>query len=316
MVSERNSPTVVKAMLCGRAPPGDEQFAGGLRGWFESTLAGPAGLLWQRLIARPVQPGDATSWGGSPPGDFTGPPERYAGEPGETWAEYGFIPEGHEETVGVQPFTWAGWADCLDHVGVTTGFAELCIFELHRMAHFVAPGPPGVSVSASVRTRGDGALWYSLTLRTPADWAGTLLPVLRAAAQSANPTYGEISYAARLRQSAREVALNQDGNVGLLSSERFARGYSWLTVIAQDLGERLGGVEALRDSGAFTEVQALPGGGFWLLATDRIADYGPDQADRVFSALRPVLDLTKHPEAERYYDEPRLLAPKDLGLAS
>ncbi|MET7401035.1 hypothetical protein ABZS66_46900 [Dactylosporangium sp. NPDC005572] len=206
--------------------------------------------MWQRLIARPVQPGDATNWGGSPPSDVTSSSERYAGEPGETWAEYGFIPEGQEQTVGVQPFTLAGWAACLDNVGVTTGFAELHIFELHRLAHFVAPGRPGVFVSASVRTRGDGALWYSLTLTVPADWAGSLLPVLRAAAQSGNPTYGEISYAARLRQSAREVALNRDGDAGLLSSERLARGYSWLTVIAQDLGERLGGVEALRDSGA------------------------------------------------------------------
>ncbi|MEV4130546.1 hypothetical protein AB0J72_00035 [Dactylosporangium sp. NPDC049742] len=316
MVSERKPPTVVKAMLCGRAPLGDEQFAGTLRGWFETTLAGPAGPLWQRLIARPVQPGDATSVTGSSVSDATWSPKRYAGEPGEIWAEYGFIPEGQEETVGVQPFTLAGWADCLDNVGVTTGTAELSVFELQRMAHFVTPGPPGMFVSASVDTGEDGALWYSLYLTSPAEWAGALLPVLRAAAQSGNPTYGEISYAARLQQSAREVALNQDGDAELLSSERSARGYSWLTVIAQDLGERLGGVEALRDSGAFTEVEAMPGGGFWLLATDRMADYGPDQADRVFSALRPVLDLTKPPEAERFYDEPRLLAPKDLGLAS
>ncbi|MEU0558073.1 hypothetical protein [Dactylosporangium sp. NPDC006015] len=316
MVSQRKPPTVVKALLCGRAPLGDERFVGTLRGWFETTLAGPAGSLWQRLIARPVQPGDATGWGGSPPSDVTGPPERYVGEPGETWAEYGFIPEGHEETVGVQPFTLAGWADCLDNVGVATGTAELSIFKLRRRAHFGAPGSPGVFVSAAVRTGGDGALWYRLTLRIPADRAETLLPVIRAAAQSGNPTYGEISYAARLRQSAREVALNQDGEAGLLSSERFARGYSWLTVIAQHLGERLGGIEALRDSGAFTEVQALPDGGFWLLATDRIADYGPDQAGRVFRALRPVLDLTKRPEAERYYEEPRLLASEDVGLPS
>jgi len=40
MVSQRKPPTVVKALLCGRAPLGDEQFAGVLRGRFETTVAG------------------------------------------------------------------------------------------------------------------------------------------------------------------------------------------------------------------------------------------------------------------------------------
>lgn len=36
MASQHKPPTVVKALLCGRAPLGDERFAGTLRGWFKT----------------------------------------------------------------------------------------------------------------------------------------------------------------------------------------------------------------------------------------------------------------------------------------
>jgi len=58
---------------------------------------------------------------------------------------------------------------------------------------------------------------------------------------------------------------------------------------AEEIGEHLGGAEALQGNGAFHEVSRLAGGGYWLQATDLWSQYGPAQARRVFEVLRPVL---------------------------
>jgi hypothetical protein len=70
---------------------------------------------------------------------------------------------------------------------------------------------------------------------------------------------------------------------------QYLRGYSWLTVVAAELAERLGGQEAMRHTGAFAEAADLQNGGLWLLATEDYRDYGPAQVERVFRALAPVL---------------------------
>lgn len=51
---------------------------------------------------------------------------------------------------------------------------------------------------------------------------------------------------------------------------RYLRGYSWLTIVSQELAQRLGGVDGLRETGAFWQVRPLSRGGVWLLAP---ADY-------------------------------------------
>ncbi|MGH3189092.1 MAG: hypothetical protein ACRDOL_17845 [Streptosporangiaceae bacterium] len=66
------------------------------------------------------------------------------------------------------------------------------------------------------------------------------------------------------------------------------RGYSWVTVVAAELAERLGGAEKLRASGAFYEVGEL-GSSLWLRATPAINDFNGERVRRVFDALAPVL---------------------------
>lgn len=67
------------------------------------------------------------------------------------------------------------------------------------------------------------------------------------------------------------------------------RGYSWVTICAAELAQRLGGVPALLASGAFYQVRELPGGQVLLRATPRLAEYTGDAVARVFGVLAPVL---------------------------
>ncbi|WP_060886860.1 hypothetical protein [Streptomyces caniscabiei] len=84
-------------------------------------------------------------------------------------------------------------------------------------------------------------------------------------------------------------------DVGLLLEDTFPhlgtvlRGYAWWTVCSPGVVAALGGVGALRDSGAFHEVEPLPGGGASLRSTENIWDYGEERVRAVFRALAPVL---------------------------
>jgi hypothetical protein len=67
------------------------------------------------------------------------------------------------------------------------------------------------------------------------------------------------------------------------------RGYSWATLVPPELVGELGGIGALRASGAFHEVDELGYGAAWLQATAELGDYDEAAARRVFDVLAPVL---------------------------
>jgi len=67
------------------------------------------------------------------------------------------------------------------------------------------------------------------------------------------------------------------------------RGYSWITIVAAELGGRLGGANTLTASGAFCDVSLLPNGSLWLRATPTINEFTGDKVRRVFETLAPVL---------------------------
>ncbi|WP_146766135.1 hypothetical protein [Micromonospora saelicesensis] len=62
-----------------------------------------------------------------------------------------------------------------------------------------------------------------------------------------------------------------------------------LTVLSDEMAEQVGGVDRLRASHAFVEVEPLAAGSWWLLATETWDEYGPEQANRLFELLAPVL---------------------------
>jgi hypothetical protein len=93
-------------------------------------------------------------------------------------------------------------------------------------------------------------------------------------------------------------------------SDSQVRGYSWLTVTSAGVLQRLGGINAVRTSGAFANAVELPSGGAVLQATPRLSEYEGQAVRRVFEALAPVLPTdTPWPDAfnrfKLVYEAPR-----------
>jgi hypothetical protein len=116
-----------------------------------------------------------------------------------------------------------------------------------------------------------------------------LLEFLRGVADRANPAHGEVSWGNALDQCVYEAA-TASRPVQTLPKARWAlRGYAWVTIMPEEIGVRLGGLEALRGSGAFVEVEHLGVGGFWCRATEAPEQFDQAAAERVFDVVAPVL---------------------------
>jgi len=72
-------------------------------------------------------------------------------------------------------------------------------------------------------------------------------------------------------------------------SHETLRGYAWGTVCSPEVAARLGGPKALRATGAFHEVNELPGGRLLLRATPLLEQYTGDAPALVLRALAPAL---------------------------
>jgi hypothetical protein len=119
---------------------------------------------------------------------------------------------------------------------------------------------------------------------------------LRPLADQLNPGFGQFSYYSPIGKTALEWAAprsapveERDPDYTIGKCRDRLRGYSWLTILAQELADRLGGADALEKRGAFAEVRQLANGGAWLLATEDFRDYTMDSARRIFDLLAPVL---------------------------
>jgi hypothetical protein len=132
-----------------------------------------------------------------------------------------------------------------------------------------------------------------------------VLALLARVAEDSDPAYGEVVVNAELRppDSNLDIALRRKVKASADASRQWLRGYEWLTVCPAQLVQQLGGIEALRGSGAFAEITPLTHGGALLQATASPRDYGKHQARAVFDVLAPVLPP----------GVPRLLPGTDLG---
>jgi len=235
---------------------------------------------------------------------------RWSGRPGDVWAECAMVT--WQRDWG--SYTQERWNDLLTAIdGPSTELA----FTAYRLANpyggiRCCPGDPRVSVTARYVDRRTGRWWslksqFSEGLVDEAD----LLAFVREVADS--PSYGEISHdnASHIDHvTSLEHNLGMDPWVSVQESGRRLRGYSWLTIVDQGLGNRLGGLNGLRASGAWTEVEHLAHGGFWLLATRRMADFGAVEAAAVQAVLAPLLPPGQ-PRPDRAGEAPHLLALVD-----
>jgi hypothetical protein len=75
----------------------------------------------------------------------------------------------------------------------------------------------------------------------------------------------------------------------MVRSRSRLRGYGWLTICPQELGDELGGESYFTASNAFIRVIHLRAGGYWLQATADYSRYDMAAAERVFRTLAPIL---------------------------
>jgi hypothetical protein len=203
---------------------------------------------------------------------------------GDVWAVVGTTLHPSRGYVG-EPWEWdapyspAAWEELLRKLGDLPAVAS---FEASTWSARGWHGPPQFSVAMAA----DGGF---AELGTTIDPAGQprVLDTIREVAEIANPVAGGVAAGYKLTETPLEQALGRFA--GRAEAGIRLRGYGWLTVLGDELTERVGGLGRLRASGAFVEAEPLGAGGTWLLATETWDEYGPEHANRLFELLAPVL---------------------------
>jgi hypothetical protein len=159
--------------------------------------------------------------------------------------------------------------------------------------------------------------WISLTAdvaASPVDiddpaFCRSWVELFRAVLDPADPAFGYVTTDNRFPgHTDLDLVLRRKSLHSLRESRARLRGYAWVTVCPAQLAERLGGVEGLSASGAFTHVVPLRAGGVLLQASDTLASYDEQAMRRVFRALAPVLPVGDprpdpgHPHARVVYE--------------
>ncbi|MEV6923797.1 hypothetical protein AB0M46_04690 [Dactylosporangium sp. NPDC051485] len=134
-----------------------------------------------------------------------------------------------------------------------------------------------------------------LFVSSPAGTRGAVLPaaleLLHRFGDAADPSYGELT----VRDHAPDSHTKLDNVLRRLDTDSadaartHLRGYEWVTVVPAELAAGLGGAAGLLATGAFFEAIGLATGGVLLRATEHPEEYTPEHAERVFTALTPVL---------------------------
>jgi hypothetical protein len=121
----------------------------------------------------------------------------------------------------------------------------------------------------------------------------------------ADPAYAEVNKDFGVEGSTDlDRALRRDPRRSAEQSRRFLRGYAWVTVVPQELVDRLGGMDAIEAAGAVSEVRPLSAGGVLLRATRTPEEYDGAAVERLFRLLVPVLPPGQpraRPEIGRWY---------------
>jgi hypothetical protein len=253
--------------------PDGERSTGAARLWFERCPAALGGRLAAAVRSAPPELLDFTAHRPGGIGALVStavfPPDESGGEPAE-WTTTHSAP---------------AWQELVRRLGEMPSTAS---FEAWTWDANGGRGNPEFSVAWSVE--GEFAELFSSIDDTMADDpAGQrrILATVREVAEVAAPV--AVAVADRFYRLATplEAALNR--YTGQSEAGSVLRNYGWLTVLSDEMTERVGGLERLRASGAFVEADRLAGGGSWLLATETWDDYGPEQANRLFELLAPVL---------------------------
>lgn len=183
------------------------------------------------------------------------------------------------------PQTWAEFLARLEALPSYAAFAAM--WDGHFEYEGIDQPEPTVTMASREST---AELFSTVAVGLLDDPAGQrrVLATVREVAEIAAPLAASVAVTATFLTTPLERAIDRYGS-GLAEAGTFLRNYGWLTVLNDEMTERVGGSGRLRASGAFVEVEPLAAGGWWLLATETWDEYGPEQANHLFELLAPVL---------------------------
>jgi hypothetical protein len=278
--------------------PADDAVAGRmLAAWFSGAFEAMGGRLRAEVLA--AEPMSDYNLRGRPVS------EPY-GKPGEVWsAIYTSVRGPRGVRMKSKAFSTKAWKAFLDGLSAVPYGAELLAITLDH-AGFPNAFP---SLRVGYTTNNDDDRWLFLKVKfgpellDDPEFQKSALSFVRSFADEWNLAHAEISYDRGSGRTAYETVFRGQPDQTSRTSREVLRGYAWLTVCPQEIGDRLGGVEALRSSGAFAQVEALSKGGYWLLATENWRDFGQPAAERIFPVLAPAL-RPGEPRPDRPDDPP------------
>jgi hypothetical protein len=291
-------------------------FGDHLRGWFQGCLDALGGSLAERLHeAGPLANAALRNR----------PSNRPYGPPGSIWAHMVVGTRPHLQPIGdngrrqrnevrrrATAFSMSAWDTFLDKLGADTPEARFVLSPLDQDG-FPGTGWPFLEISATVLDKAPG--WAFLNARMPrASFVElrrqqALVSFLGEYGGTCNPSFGHVAFEHDRYQTPLEALKGAIPYQEVQKSRLFLRGYSWLTICAEETGQRLGGDIAMRGSGAFVEVRHLTAGGYLMLAAARYEEYGQAAAEKVFQALAPILPPGK--PGKPFGSRPFLVVLKD-----
>lgn len=214
------------------------------------------------------------------------------GEPGTPWGSIVFAPADRRRQGALYAWSPKAWQRILGRAAERPERLELKLSQLDDIGQ---PGGGDHYYHFSVERKHDSQHWTSLrayhSRSGPVpDWAPVQERWLGFAKDWAESFEDAPGFGYVADDAIRGVPLEKA--IGLhkihLDDGRL-RGYSWVTVLGPTAAHTLGGVDGLRDSGAFCEVRALPSGAVLAQATPTPEEYTPDRVRKVFEVLAPVL---------------------------
>jgi hypothetical protein len=243
--------------------------------WLEDGIAALGAHLRAGIAARP--PLQRPSRG------------RPVGEPFTPWGTL-FISrlgEGKQRTSsGV--FSEAGWQRFLADVvsqEVNLAVVMMCMLDDRGRAEM------GPTIQVIYETVGTdwirlGAMFETSSLTDP-DFVRRLRQFIWSTARQCNPAFGLIDHRYRRTQLEEELASVDEENIPFMRET--LRAHGWLTVVPQEIAEKLGGSSGLAATGAFRGLEELTNGGILAWATDDFTKYDPARVARIEEVLAPHL---------------------------
>jgi len=229
-------------------------------------------------------------------GDF----DAVIGPPGATWADVGVYREANPFSgTSIELYKPRSWQRLLDTLAAVCPIrVSLMMTPLDGTGRLV---DSRATVSVVISRDHDDPRWLRFMMGAPDDlvsWPRSVriqeewVNFVESWAARLDACYGHVTDDADdISGTALEMATQTLGidPPTVPRCREVLRGYSWVTVCAPELAQRLGGAPALIASGAFHQVRELPGGQVLLRATPLLEQYEGAAVERVFRVLAPVL---------------------------